>query len=56
MIQIEIIENIKEKDFVDDVNYFLEKLNNHQLVDIKFNSFDKDDISIYRALIIYIME
>lgn len=56
MIQVEIIEGIKENDFVEDLNFFLEKLSTHQLIDIKFNTYKDENNSIYRALIIYQME
>ena len=56
MIQVEIIEGLKEKEFVEDMNYFLEKLSAHQLIDIKFNTYINEKETIYRALIIYNME
>ena len=41
MIQIEIIEKDTEQDLVNDVNYFLEQLENHLFVDIfyKYDTF-----------------
>ena len=53
MIQVEIIENKLEKSFVEDLNYFLERLSSHQLIDIKFHTSVNDSCIIYHALIIY---
>ena len=38
MIQIEIIEKETEQELVNDVNYFLEQLENHLFVDIKYST------------------
>ena len=56
MVQVEIIEGFIEKEFVEDLNFFLEKLSTHQLIDIKFNTYKEENNSVYRALIIYQME
>ena len=53
MIQTEIIYTNNENSFIEDLNYFLEKLQYHQLIDIKFNSFLNLDNMIFQALIIY---
>lgn len=56
MIQSEIILNNDENAFVDELNYFLEKLGNHQLVDVKFSVQFVDSRLLYQALVLYEME
>lgn len=59
MIQVEVIESSNEEDFVNDVNYFLEQLENHLFIDIKysFSMINNDEKSQrYTALIIYKIE
>ena len=60
MIQIEIIEKDTEQYLVNDVNYFLEQLENHLFVDIKYSTnmihFNHEIIKNYTALIIYKVE
>ena len=57
MIQIEIIESYREASLVKECNYFLEQLEEHLFVDIRFSSFlvrNKDEIlTKYSVLIIY---
>lgn len=60
MIQIEIIEKDTEQELVNDVNYFLEQLENHLFIDIKYSfnlcSNNKGIRKIYTAMIIYRVE
>ena len=56
MIQVEIIEARKEKKFIEDLNYFLERLLTHQLIDIKYQVSMFENNVIYTALIIYKVE
>lgn len=59
MIQIEIINSKDENNLVLDVNYFLEQLEEHLFIDIKYSSFlvDKENnLYTYSALIIYRVE
>ncbi len=57
MVQVEIIEASNEQDFVNDINYFLEQLDDHLLIDIKYNyqslRNNTNFSSKYSALIIY---
>lgn len=57
MIQIEIIESYSEASLVKECNYFLEQLEEHLFVDIRFSSFLVDDEdgfkTKYCVLIIY---
>lgn len=60
MIQIEIIEKETEQELVNDVNYFLEQLENHLFVDIKYSSniyqMNKEIKKNFTAMIIYRVE
>ncbi len=56
MVQTEIIYNVDDKQFIEDLNYFLEKLGNHRLIDIKFFCLKNAEEIIYQALIVYQME
>ena len=57
MIQIEIIESYSESSLVKETNYFLEQLEEHLFVDIRFSSFLVNDENGYNTkycvLIIY---
>ena len=57
MVQIEIIENFNEMQLVNDVNYFLEQLEEHLFIDIRYSSFlvKENDVfkTKYSVLIIY---
>lgn len=57
MVQVEIIEASNEQDFVNDINYFLEQLDDHLLIDIKYNyQSSRNNTNLYNkysALIIY---
>lgn len=53
MIQSEIINGTDEKTFIEDLNYFLDKLEDHQFIDIKFRSNLYKNKLFYQALIIY---
>ena len=57
MVQIEIIENYNEMQLVNDVNYFLEQLEEHLFIDIRYSSFlvKENDVfkTKYSVLIIY---
>ena len=57
MIQIEIIESYSEASLVKQCNYFLEQLEEHLFVDIRFSSFfvhdDGEILTKYCVLIIY---
>lgn len=57
MIQIEIIENYDLSLLIDDVNYFLEELEEYQFIDIKYSSFYTGENAInnikYTVMIIY---
>ncbi len=56
MIQVDIIQNSDEKKFIEDINYFLEKLSNHQVIDIKYQSIIVKGNLMLQAFIVYIME
>ncbi len=56
MIQSEIIIANDEKKFIDDLNFFLEKLASHQFLDIKFSSQLMAGKICFEALIIYKVE
>lgn len=60
MIQVEIIESINEIDFVEDINYFLQQLENHLFIDIKYSTSiinkENNNHVKYTALIIYRVE
>ena len=60
MIQVEIIEAISESELVNDINYFLEQLENHLYIDIKYSPIvindSKNKVIKYTALIIYRIE
>lgn len=57
MIQIEIIENSNEEQLINDANYFLEQLEEHLFIDIRYSSFFVKEDGItnirYSVLIIY---
>ena len=57
MIQVEIIENVNEKDVVDEANYFLSHLEEALFIDIRFSSFlvqnNDEMLTKYCILIIY---
>jgi len=57
MIQIEIIENYDLSLLIDDVNYFLEELEEYHFIDIKYSSFYTGENAInnikYTVMIIY---
>ncbi len=53
MIQSEIISESSEEEFVESINYFLERLQEHQLIDIKFQILSDEK---YVALILYKVE
>ncbi len=53
MIQIETITNEKEDEFVADINYFLEKMQEYQFVDIKYQIKSDKEHLLYSAMIIY---
>ncbi len=57
MVQVEIIEASNEQDLVNDINYFLEQLDDHLLIDIKYNyqslRNNTNFYNKYSALIIY---
>ena len=57
MVQVEIIVASNEQDFVNDINYFLEQLDDHLLIDIKYNYQSlRNNTNLYNkysALIIY---
>ncbi len=53
MIQIETITNEKEDEFVSDINYFLEKMQEYQFVDIKYQIKSDKEHLLYSAMIIY---
>lgn len=56
MIQSEIIIARDEKKFIEDLNFFLEKLAVHQFIDIKFSSQIISNKILFEALIIYKVE
>lgn len=54
MIQVELFQKNKEDELIEDVNYFLDQLQDHLFIDIKFNSIISHDHKlIYQALVIY---
>lgn len=54
MIQIEIFKNSDENILVDDINYFLEQLEEHLFIDIKYSSvIINEDNALYSAIVIY---
>lgn len=57
MIQIEIINSKNEDDLVYQVNYFLSKIDECLVKDIKYSSFSlpKNNELIYSCLIIYLV-
>ncbi len=59
MIQVEIIKSHDENQLVSDINYFLQQLEEHLYIDIKYSSFlvnKEDNTYLYSALIIYRVE
>lgn len=56
MIQVEIFQNESETNLINDINYFLEQLEEHLYIDIKYSSFfspTSESKIIYTAMIIY---
>lgn len=57
MLQVEIINSLEENDLVNQVNYFLSKIDECLVREIKYSSFllDKENQIMYSCLIIYII-
>lgn len=59
MIQVKLFDTEHEKDLEVEMNHFLEDLNEHQLLDIKYNvaampeEDNEDQIYCFSAMIIY---
>ncbi len=59
MIQVKLFDTEHEKDLEVEMNYFLEDLNENQLLDIKYNvaampeEDDQDQIYCFTAMVIY---
>lgn len=60
MIQVEIIEGFDGNQLVNDVNYFLEQLEEHLFIDVRYSSFFVQEKGMprirYSALILYRVE
>lgn len=55
MLQVEIISSFNEDDLVEKVNYFLSKIDECLIKDIKYSSFSLDNQISYNVLILYLI-